>query len=56
MTGGIKHTPSHTKVIFQFSTFIFSADISPEMLKLGRATKVNVLFLVLVFAFNFSLF
>ena len=40
----------------QFSTYIFSADISPEMLKLGRGTKVKVLFLVLVFDFNFDLF
>ena len=32
---------------------IFSADISPEMLKLGRVTKVKVLFLVLVFVFIF---
>ena len=30
--------------------------ISPEMLKLGRVTKVKVLFLVLVFVFNFILF
>ena len=42
--------------ILQFSTYIFSADISPEILKLGRVTKVKVLFLVLVFVFNFSLF
>ena len=42
--------------ILQFSTYIFSADISPEMLKLGRVTKVKVLFLVLVFVFNFDLF
>ena len=33
-----------------------SADISPEMLKLGRVTKVTMLFLVLVFVFNFDLF
>ena len=46
----------HTSVIFQFSTHIFSADISPEMLKLGRVTKVKVLFLVLVFVFNLDLF
>ena len=26
---------------FQFSTYIFSADITPEMLKLGRVTKVK---------------
>ena len=42
--------------IFQFSTYIFSADISPEILKLGRVAKVKVLFLVLIFVFNFSLF
>ena len=42
--------------ILQFSTHIFSADISPAMLKLGWVTKVKVLFLVLVFAFHFDLF
>ena len=42
--------------MLQFSTHIFSADISPEMLKLGRVTKVKVLFLVLVFVFHFDLF
>ena len=54
------HTPSHTNVckilIFQFSTYIFSADITPEMLKLCRVTKVKVFFLVLVYVFNFGLF
>ena len=53
------HTPSHTNVckfFCTFSTYIFSADISPEMLKRGRVFKVKVLFLVLVFVFNFSLF
>ena len=49
------HTPSHTNVC-KFSTYIFSADISPEMLKLGRVTKVKVPFLALVFVFNFDLF
>ena len=44
------------KKISQFSTYIFSADISPEMLKLGRNTKVKVFFLVLVYAFNIDLF
>ena len=29
-------------------TYIFSADIIPEVLKLGRVTKVKVFFLVLV--------
>ena len=48
MTGGM-HTPSHT-------IYIFSANISPEMLKLGRVTKVKVLLLVLVYVFNIDLF
>ena len=39
-----------------FSTYIFSADITPEMLKLCRVTKVKVFFLVLVYVFNFDLF
>ena len=47
------HTISHT--ISQFSTYIFSADITPEMLKLGTATKVKVFFLVLVYDFNIDL-
>ena len=55
MTGGMHYTLSHTNVC-KFSTYIFSANISPEMLKLGRVTKVRVLFLVLVFVFNFDLF
>ena len=42
--------------ILQFSAYIFSADISPEMSKLGRVTKVKVLFLALVFVFNFELY
>ena len=42
--------------IFHFSTYIFSADITPDMLKLCRVTKVKVLFLVLVYVFNFHLF
>ena len=40
MTGGIRHTPSHTNAC----------------LKLCRVTKVKVLFLVLVYVFNFNLF
>ena len=58
MTGGIHYTPSHTNVciVFQFSAYIFSADITPEMLKLGRVTKVKVFFLVLVYLFNFDVF
>ena len=42
--------------IFQFSTHIFSADITPEMLKLCKVTKVKVFFPVLVYVFNFDLF
>ena len=42
--------------ISQFSTYIFSADISPQMLRLGRVTKLTMFFLVLVFVFNFDLF
>ena len=42
--------------IYRRLFYIFSADISPEMLKLGRVTKVTMLFLVLVFVFNFDLF
>ena len=34
----------------------FSADIAPKMLKLCRATKVRVFFLVLVYVYNFDLF
>ena len=58
MTGGIRHTSSHTNVckFSHFSTYIFSADITPDMLKLCRVTKVKVLFLVLVYVFNFNLF
>ena len=51
-------TPSHTNVrkLIQFSTYIFSADITPEMLKLCRLSKVKVFFLVLGYVFNFVLF
>ena len=58
MTGSISHTPSHTNVykFFYFSTYLFSADITPDVLKLCRVTKVKVLFLVLVCVFNFNLF
>ena len=53
MTGSIRHAPSHTNVckFFIFSTYIFSADITPDMLELCR-----VLFLVLVYVFNLNLF
>ena len=53
MTGGIRHTPSHTNVC---KFFIFQADITPDMLKLWRVAKVKVLFLVLVYVFNSYLF
>ena len=58
MTGGLRHTPNQTNVckIFHFSTYIFSADITPDMLKLCRVTKVKILFLVLVNVLNFNLF
>ena len=39
-----------------FSTYIFSGDIIPEMLKLCRVTKLKVFFPVLVYVFNFDLF
>ena len=55
MTGGMHYIPSHTNVC-KFSTYVFSADITPEMLKLGRLTKVKVFFLVLVYIFNIDLF
>ena len=58
MAGGLIHTPRHTNVskFFQFSIYIFSADITPEMLKLGRVTTVKVFFPALVYVFNFDLF
>ena len=58
MTGGIRHTHSHTKVCkcFNFTTYIFSADITPGMLNLCRVIKVKVLFLVLVYVCNLNLF
>ena len=58
MTGGMAYTPSHTNVckFFHFSTYIFSVDVTPGMLKLCRVTKVKVLFLVLVSVFYFNLF
>ena len=36
--------------------YIFSADSTPELLKLWRVTKVKVFFLVLVYIYNFDLF
>ena len=42
-------------MLYHFSTYIFSADITPDMLQLCRVTKVKVPFLVLVFVLNFNL-
>ena len=42
-----------TSVNFSFLE-IFSADITPEMLKICRVTKVKVFFPVLVYVFNFN--
>ena len=58
MTGGNNAYPQSYKrlQIFQFSTYIFPADITPEMLKLCRITNVKVFFLLLVYVFNFDLF
>ena len=58
MTGGIRRTSSHTNVskFFIFQLTFLSADITPDMLKLCWVTKVKVLFLVLVYVFNFNLF
>ena len=53
MTGGIMHTPSHTNVC---NFFNFQLTFTPEMLKLGRVTKVKGFFLVLVYVFNIDLF
>ena len=59
MTRGIRHTHSHSNVckffIFQL-TDIFSADLTPDTLKPCRVANVKVLFLVLVYVFNFNLF
>ena len=44
------HTPSYKRMqILQFSTYIFSADATPKLLKLCRVTKVKVFFLVQVY-------
>ena len=39
-----------------FSFQLISADITPEILKFCRVTKVNMFILVLVYVFNFDLF
>ena len=58
MTGGMHYTPSHTNVckFYNFQLTFSQLIISPELLKLGRVTKFKMLFLVLVFVFNFDLF
>ena len=58
MTGSIRHTPQSYKrpYIYNFSTYVFSAEITADMLKLCRVTKVKVLFLVLVYVCNLNLF
>ena len=45
------HTPSNTNVCKfpNFQLTFFTADITPDMLKLCRVTKVKVFFLVLVY-------
>ena len=44
MTAGMHYIPSDTNVC-KFFNFQPTADITPEMLKLCRATKVKMLFL-----------
>ena len=60
MTEGtaLNHQSDHTNIckFFNFQLYIFSADITPDMLKLCRVTKVKVFFLVLVYIFNFNLY
>ena len=53
----ILHPQSYKRLqIFQFLTCIYSADITPEILKLCRVSKVKVFILALVYVFNFALF
>ena len=51
MTGGMAYTPSHTNVC-EISSYISYADITPNMLKLCKVTKLKVLFPVLVSVFH----
>ena len=39
-----------------FQKNVFSADITPNIINLSRVTKFTVLFLALIFIFNFNLF
>ena len=58
MTGGIRHTPSHTNVCKFFNFQLTFSQLILHLIcwKLCRVTKVKVLFLVLVYVFNFNLF
>ena len=47
---------TQTSLHFQFSTHIISTDITPEMLKLCRVTKVKIFLLVLGYVYKFDLF
>ena len=47
----LKH--QNTCKFLNFQATFFSADITPEMLKLCRFTKMKVFFLVLAYIFNF---
>ena len=56
---GVSIIPPVIQTSVNFSIFnlqFLSCDITPEMLKLYRVTKVNVFFQVLVYVFNFDLF
>ena len=54
MTGGMTYNPQSYKSrqICQISSYISLADIAPNMLKLRKVTKVNVLFPVLLSVFH----
>ena len=57
-TTGVTCIPPVIQMSVNFSIFNihFSVDITPEMLKLCRFTKVKVFYLVLVYVFKFDLF
>ena len=50
MTGGVHHT--NVCKFLNFQPTFFSADITHEILKLCRVSKVKVFFLVLVYDFS----
>ena len=59
MTGGmhvIQTSVFFFFFFFQFSTYMFSVDITPEKLKRCSFTQVKEFFLVPVYVFNFDLF